>query len=76
MVEKKTFEKSMADLEDVVRKLEGGDVSLDDSLKAFEKGIGLVRECETKLDDAKGKVEKLIKDSSGKTKTSSFEPLE
>jgi len=74
VVEKKTFEQSMAKLEEIVRRLETGDVSLDDSLKAFEKGIGYVRECEKKLDEAKGKIEKLVKQANGEVKTSSFEP--
>ncbi len=74
MAEKKTFEKSMADLEGVVKRLEGGDISLDDSLAEFEKGIKLVRECEGKLDEAKGKIEKLVKDAGGDIKVASFEP--
>ncbi|MBT3181069.1 MAG: exodeoxyribonuclease VII small subunit [Deltaproteobacteria bacterium] len=74
MAEKKTFENSMSELEGVVKKLEGGDISLDASLTEFEKGIKLVRECENKLDDAKGKIEKLVKDAGGDIKVTSFEP--
>jgi len=73
MAEKKIFEKSMSELEGVVRKLETGDVSLDESLSEFEKGIKLVRECEMKLSEAKGKIEKLVKDASGDMKTVEFE---
>lgn len=76
MSEKKTFEKSMSELEGVVRQLEVGDVPLEESMKAFEKGIGLIRECEAKLEDAKGKIEKLIKESGGDLKTAPFETKE
>jgi len=47
-------------LEDVVRRLEGGDLSLEDSLKAFEEGIGLVRKGEKLLGDAEKRVEQLL----------------
>ena len=76
MVEKKTFEQSVAQLEEIVRRLEAGDLSLDDSIAAFENGMGLTRECEALLNKAKGKVEKLIRDSKGELKTESFEPKE
>ncbi|MDF1685116.1 MAG: exodeoxyribonuclease VII small subunit [Legionellaceae bacterium] len=54
------FEKSIAALEQVVNSLEKGDLSLDNALKAFEKGIGLTRTCQTLLTDAEQKVEQLI----------------
>lgn len=73
MVEKRKFEQVMADLEGVVKKLEGGQLSLDDSLASFEKGVKLTRECEAMLTEAKGKIEKLIKDSQGNTATAAFE---
>ena len=52
----KTFEDSMIELEEVVSKLETGDVTLDDSLKLFEQGIKLAKSCQKKLDDAEKKV--------------------
>ncbi|MFH1829666.1 MAG: exodeoxyribonuclease VII small subunit [Pseudomonadota bacterium] len=73
MAQKRTFETAMEDLEGVVRQLEGGSLTLDDSLAAFEKGINLARECEIKLTEAKGKIEKLITDSQGNIKTETFE---
>ncbi|HPW44810.1 MAG TPA: exodeoxyribonuclease VII small subunit [bacterium] len=73
MSAKKSFEESMADLEKIVRKLEAGDISLDDSLSEFEKGVSLLRDCEKKLDEAKGKVEQLINDASGGIRSVSFE---
>lgn len=54
------FEKSIAELEQVVTSLEKGDLSLDNALKAFEKGIGLTRTCQTLLTDAEQKVEQLL----------------
>ncbi len=76
MAEKRTFEQSMSDLEGVVRKLEGGEITLDESLTAFEKGIKLTRECEVMLSEAKGRVEKLVKDAAGGTKREPFKPEE
>ena len=67
------FEQAMEELEGVVRKLEGGKLTLDESMAAFEKGVKLARECEGKLTEAKGKVEKLIKDSHGKVRTEEFD---
>jgi exodeoxyribonuclease VII small subunit len=66
----------MSELEVVVRQLEGGNLPLDESLKAFERGIGLTRECEVLLSEAKGKVEKLIADATGEMKAENFEPKE
>jgi len=54
------FEKSIAALEQVVTSLEKGDVSLDDALKQFEKGIALTRTCQTLLTNAEQKVEHLL----------------
>ncbi|MFH0800237.1 MAG: exodeoxyribonuclease VII small subunit [Pseudomonadota bacterium] len=72
--QKRTFEQSASDLEAIVRQLEGGSLQLDDSLKAFERGIGLTRECELLLNEAKAKVEKLVRDAAGEMKTEPFEP--
>jgi len=55
------FETTVEKLEGIVRKLENGDLTLEESLKAFEEGIGLARSCEKMLQAAKGKVEQLIK---------------
>lgn len=76
MADKKTFEKSMSELEGLVRQLESGNITLDDSLGAFENGIKLTRECDTLLNEAKGKVEKLIKDSTGTMVAEQFEAKE
>lgn len=73
MAQKRKFEEAMDELEGVVKRLEGGKLTLDESLESFERGIKLARECEGKLTEAKGKVEKLIKDSQGQIKTEEFE---
>lgn len=54
------FEKSLAELEALVRKLESGDLSLDESLAEFRKGVELTRQCQSVLDEAQQTVEKLL----------------
>lgn len=53
------FEKSLAELEKLVTRLEEGDLSLEDSLKQFERGIELTRSCQTALKNAELRVKKL-----------------
>ena len=60
------FESALEELEQVVEQLESGELSLEDSLSAFEKGIGLVRFCNQKLSEVEKKIEMLIKDKEGK----------
>ena len=62
----KKFESALEELEQVVEQLESGELSLEDSLSAFEKGIGLVRFCNQKLHDVEKKIEMLVKDKEGK----------
>lgn len=61
----KTFEASLAELEDIVTKLESGDLPLEKSLELFEKGIGLSRECRSRLANAERRIEILMKDQDG-----------
>ena len=59
MARKKTtpdFEQSLADLQILVERLENGELSLEDSLSAFEQGIGLTRDCQAALSQAEQKV--------------------
>ena len=72
----KTFEDSMIELEEVVSKLETGDVTLDDSLKLFEQGIKLAKSCQKKLDDAEKKVKILTADTNGDLMEEIFEAAE
>lgn len=59
------FEAALGKLEDIVKKLEEGDLPLDDSLKMFEEGVRLARFCGTKLDAAERKIEILMKTEGG-----------
>lgn len=54
------FESSLDELEKIVQRLESGDLSLDNSLKDFERGIELTRSCQDALKKAEQKVQKLI----------------
>ncbi len=58
-----SFEEKLLELENIVEKLETGQLTLDESLMVFEKGIKLVRECNTILKNAQQKVEKLIEEN-------------
>lgn len=61
MAKKKiNFEKSLSDLETLVEEMEQGDLSLEDALKHFEKGIGLTTECQQALQNAELKVQELV----------------
>lgn len=53
------FEKTLAELEKLVANLEEGNLSLDESLSGFKRGIKLTRQCQTMLDDAQQTVEQL-----------------
>ena len=59
---KQNFETAMKRLEDIVRELEAGELSLEDSLKRFEEGIKLSRLCSNKLDAIEKKVSILVRD--------------
>ena len=71
----KNFETALEDLEQVVEQLESGDLALEDSLAAFEKGVGLAKFCNQKLNDVEKKVELLIKDKEGKLQLKAFGDL-
>ena len=60
-----TFEASLQELEKIVRRLEDGDLSLEESLKLFEKGVKLSRECQERLNQAERRIEVLIQDENG-----------
>ena len=66
------FEDAMKELEDIVKRLENGDLPLEESLKIFEKGVTLSRFCFNKLEEAEKRVSILIKDEGG-TKKEPFE---
>jgi exodeoxyribonuclease VII small subunit len=69
-----SFEKALAQLEDIVSRLEGGKVDLEESIKIYEQGEALRKHCEKKLGEAEARIEKITLDSSGKPKGK--EPLD
>ena len=60
-----TFETQLSSLEKIVRRLEQGDLSLEESLKLFEDGVKLSRECQERLSQAERRIEILLKDGEG-----------
>lgn len=69
------FEAAMAELEDLVSSMEEGELSLEDSLKAFEKGVRLTRRCQEALKAAEQKVQVLIGED-GRTEKLEMEGLD
>jgi exodeoxyribonuclease VII small subunit len=69
----RTFETSLEELEQIVRELERGDLSLEKSLELFEQGIRLSRECQERLNQAERRIEVLLRDNQGRPVVSSFE---
>ena len=66
------FEKSLRELEQLVEKLEQGDLPLDDALKAFERGVALTRSCQSALQQAQSRVE-ILSQRNGTAEIESFE---
>jgi exodeoxyribonuclease VII small subunit len=67
------FETALKRLEEIVKKLETGELSLDSALELFEEGVKLSRFCHTKLDQAERRVEILLKSESGQMRAVPFE---
>ena len=62
-IEKLSFEEALGELESLVRRLEEGKCPLDEAIKTFERGIGLKNHCDTKLKNARLKVEQILENS-------------
>jgi len=60
-----SFEDALAELEDIVRDLEEGESELDSAITAYTRGAALKKHCETKLKEARKRVEKIVIDPSG-----------
>ena len=71
----KKFDVALEDLEKVVEQLESGDLSLEDALTAFEKGVGLVKYCNQKLTDVEKKIELLVRDKEGKLQLKALDAM-
>lgn len=70
----KSFEKALTELEEIVGKLEEGDLPLEESLALFEKGIKLSRECRDRLTKAERRIEELTKDPDGNFVVEEIDP--
>ena len=55
-----SFEEALAELEQLVRRLEGGQVKLDEAIQLYERGAQLKRHCETKLNEAQQRVDRIV----------------
>ena len=69
-----SFEDALRALEDVVRRLEGGEVPLDESLTLYERGEALRKHCQARLDAAQARIEKIVAGPDGKP--SGMQPLD
>lgn len=68
-VEKLNFEEALAELEELVQKIDAGDQNLDQSVESFERGMQLKKHCEKMLGQAKMKVEKIMSTAENKDNT-------
>ena len=68
-----TFEDAMSELEDKVRGLESGNMTLEESLKAFTEAMSLLNVCNSKLDDAKQQVRVLVEKQDGTVSDAPFD---
>jgi len=66
------FETALAELEALVTRMESGDLTLEDSLEAFEKGIGLTRQCQEALSAAEQRVQ-LLMERNGQSEAQPFQ---
>ncbi len=76
MNEKFQFEKALEDLEKIVEAMESGELTLDQALKKYEEGVGLVRACQSKLIETEKRIEILTKTLDGSLKKEAFDPDE
>lgn len=67
------FEKALTELENIVEKMEGGDLSLNESLTLFERGVQLAKFMRGEIETAEKKIEILLKDEKGGIKSKSFD---
>ncbi len=72
----KKFEESLEELENIVEQLETGELSLEDSLAAFENGVRLVKLCNQKLSEVEKKIALLVKDKEGKLQLTPLDDLD
>ncbi|MCD6255875.1 MAG: exodeoxyribonuclease VII small subunit [Deltaproteobacteria bacterium] len=68
------FEDAISRIEEIIKKLETGEIPLEESLKLFEEGINLINFCQKKLNEVEQKVEILVKNEGGEVETRPFDP--
>ena len=66
-----SFEKALSELEEIVDNMENGELSLEEAIKHFERGMDLTQSCQSLLNDAEQKVQMLV-EKKGKTKLEAF----
>lgn len=69
----KSYEDALSELKTIIGKLEGGNLSLEESLAVFEEGIQLIKFCHKKLNEIQNRVQILVEDSDGKVLQKGFE---
>ncbi|WP_303247515.1 exodeoxyribonuclease VII small subunit [uncultured Methanobrevibacter sp.] len=62
-MENATFEESLSQLEEIVEKLENGDVSLDSAIEEFDKAMKLIKSCDEKLNNAEKSIAKIVEEN-------------
>ena len=73
MKEEKTFEDDLKELEEIAKKLEEGNLNLDEAIDEFEKGMKLSKECTKKLDLAEKRINILVQNDEGVLEEKEFE---
>ena len=68
-----SFEEAIAELEEIVKRLEGGKGKLDEAVSCYERGTQLRRHCETKLAEAQAKIDKIVARADGSLATEPFD---
>ncbi len=70
--QEKKFEDELKELEETVARIDSGELSLEESIKAFEHGVALVRSLNQRLDEVEKKIEVLVRDSQGELRTTPY----
>ncbi|MCH2546012.1 MAG: exodeoxyribonuclease VII small subunit [Alphaproteobacteria bacterium] len=71
-----SFEAAMGELEAIVKRMETGEAELESAISDYDRGMALKKHCETKLADARMKVEKIVQNEDGGSATVAFDPDE
>lgn len=72
-ISKMSFEDALAELEQIVKRLEEGKSQLDDAIQSYERGAALKRHCEAKLREAQAKIDKIVGGAGGALATEPYE---